>query len=61
MFKIIPSIVLPEVSNVIQHRAIGQHHLQADGVGVQGVVPDEVDAAGVGREVAADLAGTLGA
>ena len=56
----VAGVVLAQPAQAVPDRAVGQHHLEAEHLFASVAVAQHVGAAGVGREVAADLAATLG-
>ena len=53
--------VLLELVEVVQHAAARQHHFEAERMGTRDAVRHRGDAAGIGREIAADGAASFGA
>ena len=61
VFQVIAGVVLDHLVQAREHRAVGQHGLQAEYRIAGHAVADRPVAAGVGRHVAADRAGAAGA
>ena len=61
MLEVVARIVLSQSRDVIQNFSGWQNCFEADAVGMQGIVADEVDSTGIGGEVSADLTRTFGA
>ncbi len=61
LLQIVAGVVLAQPSEPVPNPAVGQHHLDPQGQLAGIAVAQDRDAAGVGREVAADLAAALGA
>src|SRR3546814_1336928 len=54
-------VVLAQRAQAVPHAPVRQHYLEAEHEIARGAVAQHVHAAGIGREVAADLARALGA
>ena len=59
--QVVACVVLAQRIEAREHAAVRQHHLEAERELARHAVAQDVDAPGVGREVAADLAAALGA
>src|SRR5260370_526503 len=60
LFHIVAGIVLAQAAKAVPTPAVGQHHLEAQCQLAGFAVAQDRDAAGVGRQIAADLTGPLG-
>ena len=56
LLQVVAGVVLAQPAQAVPDAAVGQHHLETEHLLARGAVAQDVDAAGVGREVAADLA-----
>ena len=56
----IPRCVLSQTSEPVDDVAIREYHFEAEDLFARGAVADDVDAARIGRQVAANLAAALG-
>jgi hypothetical protein len=61
MIQVIAGVALAQAAQPVPHPAVGQHHFEAERELARVAVAQHVDAAGIGREIAADLARALGA
>ena len=59
--QVVAGIVLLELAQIVEHAAVGQHHFEAEHELARDAVGERAGAAGIGREVAADGAASLGA
>ena len=57
--QVIAGIVLAQAFQSVPHPAIGEHHLEAEAEIARVAIGDDVEAAGIGREIAADPAGAF--
>src|SRR5205085_4440917 len=60
LLQVVAGVVLAQAAQPFPHAAIGQHNLQAQHLVARAAVTEHVDAAGVGGEIAADLAAAFG-
>ena len=60
LLEVVTGIVLAQSAQPVPDAPVGQHDFQAEDLVARGAVAQHIDAAGVGREVAADLAAALG-
>ena len=58
-FHVVAGVVLAQALQARQHPAVGQHHFEAQHQVAHHAVAQDRRAAGIGREVAADLRGAL--
>ena len=61
LLQIVAGIVLAQAREPVPDPPVGQHHLDPQGQFAGIAVAQDGDAAGIGREIAADLAAALGA
>ena len=59
VLEVVAGVVLLELVEVVEHAAVGEHHLDAERVRARDAVGERGGAAGIGREIAADGAGAL--
>ena len=57
--QVVAGIVLLELVEVVEHAAVGEHHFEPEHVRARDAVGERGDAAGIGREIAADGAGAF--
>jgi alpha/beta hydrolase family protein len=60
LLQIVAGIVLAQAAKAVPNPSVGQHHLEAQCQLAGIAVAQDRDAAGVGRQIAADLTGPLG-
>ena len=60
VFQVGSRVVLAQRGHVVQHGAVRQDCRQSDAVGVERVMPNELDTARVGGQITPDEAGALG-
>ena len=60
LLEVVTGIVLAQSAQPVPDAPVGQHDLQAEDLVARGAVTQHVHPAGVGREIAADLAAALG-
>ena len=60
VFQVGSRVVLAQRGHVVQHGAVCQDRCQSDAVGVERVVPNELDSARVGGQITPDKARALG-
>ena len=60
LLQVVAGVVLAQAAQAVPDAAVGQHHLEPEHQLARVAVAQHVDAARVGREVAADLAAALG-
>src|SRR5712671_7345261 len=60
LLQIVAGIVLAQAAKAVPNPSVGQHHLEAQCQLAGFAVAQDRDAAGVGRQIAADLTGPLG-
>ena len=61
LLQVVAGIVLAQAAQPVPHRAVRQHHFEPERQIARVAVAQHGDAAGIGREIAADLAAALGA
>src|SRR5438270_425823 len=59
LLEIVAGVVLAQSAQAVPNASIGQHDLEAEHLFARGAVAQHIDAAGVGRQIAADLAAAL--
>ena len=59
--EVVAGVVLAQARESVEHLPVGQHDLETEHEFARHAVAQRIQAAGVGREVAADLAAALGA
>jgi hypothetical protein len=60
VLQVVAGVVLAQAAQAIPDLAAGQHHFQAQGQFARVAVAQDLHAAGIGRQIAADLATALG-